>query len=152
MVRGALGSLLLATVSFLLGVLIGSLGAAAKLSFLPPLRWLGQGYTTLIRGVPDLLVIYLLFFGGNQAVMAVARGLFGYDGYIELNAFTIGAIALGTVSGAYSTEVIRGAVLVVPKGQLEAARACGMSGRSEEHTSELQSLMRISYAVFCLKK
>src|SRR3546814_6657544 len=60
--------------------------------------------------------------------MAVARGLFGYDGYIELNAFTIGAIALGTVSGAYSTEVIRGAVLVVPKGQLEAARACGMSG------------------------
>src|SRR3546814_7238082 len=103
--------------------------------------------------------------------MAVARGLFGYDGYIELNAFTIGAIALGTVSGAYSTEVIRGAVLVVPKGQLEAARACGMSGwllfrrilvpqiaryalpglRSEEHTSELQSLMRISYAVFCLK-
>src|SRR3546814_20160822 len=60
--------------------------------------------------------------------MAVARGLFGYDGYIELNAFTIGAIALGTVSGAYSTEVIRGAVLVVPKGQLEAARACGLSG------------------------
>src|SRR3546814_7658616 len=54
MVRGALWTLLLATVSFLLGVLIGSLGAAAKLSFLPPLRWLGQGYTTLIRGVPDL--------------------------------------------------------------------------------------------------
>jgi octopine/nopaline transport system permease protein len=73
-------------------------------------------------------VIYLLFFGGNQAVMAIARSVFGYDGYIELNAFTIGAIALGTVSGAYSTEVIRGAVLAVPRGQIEAARACGMSG------------------------
>ena len=128
MVRGALWTLVLATVAFSLGVVIGSIGAAAKLSYLPPMRWLGQGYTTVIRGVPDLLVIYLLFFGGNQAVMAIARGLFGYDGYIELNAFTIGAIALGTVSGAYSTEVIRGAVLAVPRGQIEAARACGMSG------------------------
>lgn len=128
MVRGAVWTLLLATVAFVLGVAVGSIGAAAKLSHLPPLRWLGQGYTTVIRGVPDLLVIYLLFFGGNQAVMAIARGLFGYDGYIELDAFTIGAIALGTVSGAYSTEVIRGAVQAVPYGQIEAARGCGMSG------------------------
>ena len=128
MVRGALWTLALSVVAFAIGVLIGSFGAAAKLSYLPPLRWLGQGYTTVIRGIPDLLVIYLLFFGGNQAVMSIARGLFGYDGYIELNAFSIGAIALGTVSGAYSTEVIRGAVLAVPRGQLEAARACGISG------------------------
>lgn len=128
MVRGALWSLLLGSVAFVLGVVIGSFGAAAKLSYLPPLRWLGRGYTTLIRGVPDLLVIYLLFFGGSNAVMAVARSVFGYDGYIELDAFTIGVIALGTVSGAYSTEVIRGAVLAVPRGQIEAARACGMSG------------------------
>jgi octopine/nopaline transport system permease protein len=128
MVRGAMWTILLATVAFALGVVIGAFGAAAKLSPLPPLRWLGEGYTTVIRGVPDLLVIYLLFFGGNQAVMSIARSVFGYDGYIELNAFTIGAVALSLVSGAYATEVIRGAVLTVPTGQLEAARACGMSG------------------------
>ena len=54
-------------------------------------------------------------------------GLFGYHGYIELNAFTIGTFAVGVVSGAYSTEVIRGAVLAVPRGQIEAAQAIGMS-------------------------
>jgi octopine/nopaline transport system permease protein len=82
-------------------------------------------YTTVVRGVPELLVIYLLFFGGNQAVMFVAQ-VFGYDGYIELHAFTIGMFAVGIISGAYSTEVIRGAVLSVPKGELEAAYAIGM--------------------------
>ena len=66
-----------------------------------------------MRGVPELLVIYLLFFGGNVAIMFLA-GLFGYQGYIELNAFTIGTFAVGPVSGAYSTEVIRGAVQSVP--------------------------------------
>jgi octopine/nopaline transport system permease protein len=53
-------------------------------------------------------------------------GMFGYHGYIELNAFTIGMVAVGVVSGAYSTEVIRGAVLSVPRGEIEAAKAIGM--------------------------
>jgi octopine/nopaline transport system permease protein len=91
----------------------------------PPARWLAEGYTTVARGVPELLVIYLLFFGGSQAAMFVAS-IFGYGGYIEINAFTIGTVAVGIISGAYSTEVIRGAVLAVPRGQIEAARAIGM--------------------------
>ena len=64
--------------------------------------------------------------------MAVAR-VFGYDEYIEFNAFTTGVIALGIISGAYSTEVIRGAVLAIPKGQIEAAKACGMSTWTRFH-------------------
>jgi octopine/nopaline transport system permease protein len=112
--------------SMLLGLLVGALGAAAKLSAILPLRWLAEGYTTIVRGVPELLIIYLLFFGGNGAVMFVA-GLFGYHGYIELNAFTIGTLAIGAISGGYSTEVIRGAVLAVPRGQIEAAEAIGMA-------------------------
>jgi octopine/nopaline transport system permease protein len=126
MLRAALMTLAVSISSMLLGLLFGTLGAAAKLSVIPPLRWLAEGYTTIARGVPELLIIYLLFFGGSGAVMFVA-GLFGYHGYIELNAFTIGTFAIGAISGAYSTEVIRGAVLAVPAGQIEAAKAIGMA-------------------------
>jgi octopine/nopaline transport system permease protein len=125
MLRGALMTLAVSLSSMALGLAFGTLGAAAKLSAVAPARWLAEGYTTVVRGVPELLVIYLLFFGGNGAVMFVA-GIFGYGGYIELNAFTIGTFAVGVVSGAYSTEVIRGAVLAVPRGQIEAAQAIGM--------------------------
>lgn len=126
MVRAALMTVAVSLSSMALGLAFGSLGAAAKLSAIAPARWLAEGYTTIVRGVPELLVIYLLFFGGNGAVMLVA-GLFGYHGYIELHAFAIGTFAVGMVSGAYSTEVIRGAVLAVPPGQIEAANAIGMS-------------------------
>ena len=112
--------------SFALGLVFGSLGASAKLSRNLVLTGLAEIYTTVVRGVPELLVIYLLFFGGSGIVMAVGR-VFGYDGYIELNAFTVGVVSVGLISGAYSTEVIRGAVQAVPPGQIEAARACGMS-------------------------
>ena len=71
----------------------------------------------------------LLFFGGSSAVMYLAK-IFGYMGYIELNAFTIGTIAVGAISGAYSTEVIRGAVNSVPKGQFEVGKTLGLSGYS----------------------
>lgn len=126
MLTGAAMTVAVATSAFLLGIIFGSLGAAAKLSNGFVLRALAEVYTTLVRGVPELLVIYLLFFGGSGMIMAAAR-LFGYDEYIELNAFTVGMVAVGLVSGAYSTEVIRGAVQAVPYGQIEAARACGMS-------------------------
>ena len=72
-----------------LGIVFGIIGATAKLSHSPLARGIGAGYTTIVRGIPELLVIYLFFFGGSGAVMSVAR-VFGYTGYIELNAFTIG--------------------------------------------------------------
>jgi octopine/nopaline transport system permease protein len=125
MLLGALMTLAVSLSSMVLGLVFGTLGAAAKLSGVAPARWLAEGYTTIMRGVPELLVIYLLFFGGGGAVMMVAS-VFGYDGYIEINAFTIGTFAVAIVSGAYSTEVIRGAVLSVPRGEIEAARAIGM--------------------------
>ncbi|MGH6942708.1 MAG: ABC transporter permease [Geminicoccaceae bacterium] len=125
MALAALMTVAVSLSSMALGLVVGVLGASAKLSALAPLRWLAEAYTTVVRGVPELLVIYLLFFGGNGAAMFLA-GIFGYHGYIELDAFTIGTFAVGMISGAYSTEVIRGAVLTVPQGQLEAARAIGM--------------------------
>ena len=126
MLRAALMTLAVSLSAMTLGLVFGTLGAAAKLSGFWPLRALAGTYTTVARGVPELLVIYLLFFGGNRSLMFVA-GLFGYDGYIELDAFVIGAFAVGLISGAYSTEVIRGATLSVPKGEFEAAYAIGMS-------------------------
>jgi octopine/nopaline transport system permease protein len=125
MLRAALMTVAISLSSMALGLVLGSIAAAAKLSDLLVARAVAGFYTTVMRGVPELLVIYLLFFGGSGAVMFVA-GMFGYHGYIELNAFTIGMVAVGVISGAYSTEVIRGAVLAVPRGQIEAAKAIGM--------------------------
>jgi octopine/nopaline transport system permease protein len=125
MARAAAMTLAVSLSSMLLGLVLGSLGAAVKLSAPAPARWLAEGYTTVARGIPELLIIYLLFFGGSGAARFVA-GLFGYHGYLELNAFTIGTLAIGAISGAYATEVIRGAVLAVPRGQIEAAQAIGM--------------------------
>ncbi|GAB4169581.1 MAG: nopaline ABC transporter permease NocQ [Thalassobaculales bacterium] len=123
--RAAFMTLAVAVVAFAIGLVFGVLGAGAKLSRFRALRATGDAYTTVLRGIPDLLVIYLLFFGGSGAVMAVAR-VFGHTGYIEINAFTTGAVAIGVISGAYSTEVFRGAVLALPKGEIEAATAIGM--------------------------
>jgi octopine/nopaline transport system permease protein len=111
--------------AFLLGLAIGSLGALAKLSGFRALETAADAYTTVMRGIPELLVIYLLFFGGSGALMFVAH-IFGHAGYVEINAFATGVVAIAVVNGAYSTEVIRGAVLAVPKGQIEAAKAYGM--------------------------
>jgi octopine/nopaline transport system permease protein len=127
MAAGAVMTLLVAVCAYALGVVLGSLFAAMKLSPIPPLRWLAAAYTTVIRGIPELLVIYLVFFGGGTALRAIASGMFGYEGYIDLPVFVTGVICLAVSAGAYSTEVIRGAVQVVPKGQLEAAVAVGMT-------------------------
>lgn len=123
---GALMTLQVAILAFALGIVIGTGGAAIKLSRTVAVPYIGDLYTTLIRGVPDLITIYIIFFGGSGVAMSVAK-VFGYNGYIEINAFATGVIALGIISGAYATEVIRGAVLAVPKGQIEAAKASGMS-------------------------
>lgn len=121
-------TLAVAVCGFSLALIIGALGAAGKLSRFPIIRVFLDGYTTVARGIPELLIIYLLFFGGSGTLMFVA-GIFGYKGYIEVNAFTVGVVAIGLINGAYQTEVFRGAVLAIPRGQIEAALAAGMSDR-----------------------
>ena len=119
-------TILVSTSSLSFGLVVGIIFANFKLSSSYILRIIADFYTTVVRGVPELLVIYLLFFGGSGAVMYVSK-IFGHMGYIELSPFTIGTIAVGAISGAYSTEVIRGAILAVPKGQFEAAQTLGMN-------------------------
>jgi len=127
MLMGAFWTVAVSISSILLGLLIGIIFAGFKLSSIRVLNLIAEFYTTIIRGVPALLVIYLLFFGGGSAVMYVAK-IFGYFGYIELQPFVIGTLAVGAISGAYSTEVIRGAVNAIPRSQFETGSALGLSG------------------------
>lgn len=126
LLRGAGITVLIAVLSFAMGLPIGLLGAGAKLSDSRALRGIADVYTTVFRGVPELLVIYLFFFGSSQAIMKMAA-IFGYTGYLELPPFLVGVLAVGVISGAYSTEVFRGAILAVPRGQIEAGMAMGMT-------------------------
>ncbi|MBV6631697.1 MAG: ABC transporter permease subunit [Alphaproteobacteria bacterium] len=127
LLRGLQMTVMLALVSYAIGFLIGLLGAAAKLSKYAALRGAAEGYTTIIRGVPEILIVFLIFFGGSIALQNILQ-LIGYTEYIEINQFAAGVVALATVSGAYQTEVLRAGILAVPKGQIEAARAVGMPG------------------------
>jgi octopine/nopaline transport system permease protein len=121
----ALMTLAVSLCAFLFGMVFGCIGAWAKLSRSLSARLLGGAYTTVLRGIPDLLVIYLLYFGGSTALTAIGRAL-GSEGFIGVNAFLTGALAVGIVSGAYQTEVFRGAFLAIPRGEIEAAKAVGM--------------------------
>lgn len=127
--RGTLTTVLVALAAFALALVFGTLGAFAKLSRLAPLRLLGELYTTLMRGIPELLVIYLVFFGGGLALTWLAERLIAHDGYVDIPVFAVGALCLGVIGGAYATEAIRAAILAVPKGQIEAAAAVGMGPR-----------------------
>lgn len=111
---------------FALGAILGCLGAAASFSRFRALRGLAGAYTTVLRGVPDLLVIYLFYFGSSSVISMVAT-LFGAQGFVGAPAFLTGAAAIGVVSGAYQMQVFRGAVLALPRGEIEAGRAYGMS-------------------------
>jgi len=109
-----------------IGFLFALIFTPLKLSKYKILNLIGNLYTTVIRGVPELLVIYLFFFGGSGAIMYVAS-IFGYFEYIEINAFITGSFAIGIISGAYSTEVFRGAIQSIDKGQFEASKVLGFN-------------------------
>ena len=115
-----------AITAMLIGFLFALIFTPLKLSKNKLFNLIANSYTTIIRGVPELLVIYLFFFGGSAAVMFVAS-IFGYGEYIEINAFITGAFSIGIISGAYSTEVFRGAIQSIDKGQFEAANVLGLS-------------------------
>ncbi|QKC79559.1 ABC transporter permease subunit [Mesorhizobium erdmanii] len=112
-----------------IGALLGSLVAAAKLSHRAGLRFLGESYTTVFRGEPELLVIYLFYYGGTQILTGVARstGSIGSTDILNMPSFLGGVLAVGIISGAYQAEVFRGSFLAIHRGELEAARAYGMS-------------------------
>ncbi len=111
--------------SLAVAMLLGMAGALAKLSRSRLIRGAATTYTTVIRGIPDLVLMLLIFFGGQVLVNQLALAL-GHEDYIDINPFIAGVLTIGFIYGAYMTETFRGAILAVPAGQLEAARAFGM--------------------------
>ncbi|MGQ4879402.1 ABC transporter permease [Billgrantia sp. LNSP4103-1] len=129
LLEGAGVTIQLAVLSLILAVLLGLLTASAKMSRSWLLHRTATLYTTLIRGVPDLVLMMLLFFGGQMGLNLLTDKLydrFGVDWYIDLNAFVAGVITIGFIFGAYMGETFRGAFMAVDHGQIEAAKAYGM--------------------------
>lgn len=123
---GAWLTVQLALLSMAVAVALGLLGAAFRLS---PVKWLallGETYATVIRGIPELVLILLIFFGGQDLVNRIAP-LLGHEDYIDINPFVAGVGTLGFIYGAYLSETFRGAFMAIPKGQGEAGLAYGMS-------------------------
>ena len=125
-VEGAIVTLTVALSSLVIAVLLGLLGAAMKLSKSRAAKFIATIYTTVIRGVPDLVLMLLIFYGGQLAINELAPKL-GYADYIDINPFVAGVMTIGFIFGAYLTETFRGAIMAIPPGQREAGIAYGMS-------------------------
>ena len=136
-------TLAVSVTAMLIGFVFALIFTPLKLSKNKFLNLIANFYTTVIRGVPELLVIYLFFFGGSSAIMFVAS-IFGYNDYIEINAFLTGAFSIGIISGAYSTEVFRGAIQSIDKGQFEASNVLGFNKVTSFFKIILPQMLRLS--------
>jgi arginine/ornithine transport system permease protein len=123
---GALLTVGVSLAALVVASILGMAGAAAKLSGKPPLVGIATLYTTIIRGIPDLVLMLLVFYGGSIGLNNLLEAL-GSDVTPDINPFTAGVLTLGFIYGAYMTETFRGAILAIPRGQFEAGAAFGMS-------------------------
>jgi len=141
LLEGAAVTLAVALSSLAIAALLGLTGALAKLSRSRVAQAIAGTYTTLIRGVPDLVLMLLVFYGGQVAVNTVAPML-GHEDYIDIDPFIAGVLTIGFIFGAYLTEAFRGAFLAVPPGQREAGLAYGMSPRQVLWRITLPQMLR----------
>ena len=126
LLSGTVVTVQLAVGSLILSVALGLAGASAKLAHNPISNRFASAYTTLVRGVPDLVLMMLLFYGGQQIVNDLGT-VTGWWDYLEIDQFIAGIGSIGFVFGAYMTETFRGAILAIPRGQIEAGISCGMT-------------------------
>ncbi|MEX5754785.1 ABC transporter permease [Acinetobacter baumannii] len=132
----------LALLSLLLSVIIGLIGASSKLSNIKALRYIATAYTTLIRSVPDLVIMLLLFYSLQLGLNQITEAL--QMDQIDINPFVAGVITLAFIYGAYFTETFRGAFQSVPMGQIEAAMAYGMTPWQVFHRVLFPQMMRFA--------
>ncbi|KAB2680984.1 MULTISPECIES: ABC transporter permease [Brucella/Ochrobactrum group] len=124
LLQGFWHTLQIAVGGYSLGLLIGMLGALGKLYGGPIIRDLLEVYTTVVRAVPELVLILILYYAGTDLLNQLLA-LFG-RGKVDISGLAAGIFVIGVVQGAYSTEVLRGAIKAIAPGQIEAARAFGM--------------------------
>ena len=125
LLEGLVLTLQVSATSLAIACVFGLLGATAKLSGSRVARWTAEVYTTAIRGLPELVLMLLIFYGGQIGLnkLADAQGW----GYIDIPPFAAGVLTVGFIFGAYLTETFRGAILAVPKGQAEAGLAFALT-------------------------
>ena len=126
LLEGALITIILSIVSLFVASVLGLITAFMRLSKIRFLEIIGLLYTTIIRGIPELVMMLLIFFGGQVLINKMVQSL-GFDIYIDINPFLSGSMTIGLIFGAYMGETFRGAYLAIPVGQIEAARSCGMN-------------------------
>lgn len=126
LLKGGLLTLKVGLFSMVIALSLGLIAALFKLSKIWILDFTAGLYTTVIRGIPELVLILLVYYGGPTLIQDFAA-MMGRDVYVDLNPFFAGSMTIGFIYGAFATEVFRGAFMAVSRGQLEAARACGMS-------------------------
>ncbi len=123
--HGALLTVAVSLAALAVSIVLGLIGAAAKLSGNKPLVGVATVYTTLIRGIPELVLMLLVFYGGSIGINALLE-MSGTGITLDIEPFSAGVLTLGFIYGAYMTETFRGAILSIPHGQFEAAAAFGM--------------------------
>lgn len=145
--EGAALTVAVAILSLLIAIAFGLAGASAKLSKSRWLVSLATLYTTVIRGVPDLVLMLLIFYGGQTLVNTIAPK-FGFDDFIDVNPFIAGVMTIGFIFGAYLSETFRGAILAIPAGQREAGIAYGMSKSQAFKRIVLPQMVRLAIPGF----
>jgi His/Glu/Gln/Arg/opine family amino acid ABC transporter permease subunit len=140
--RGALVTIALAILSLALATALGALGAAARIAPGRVGRLVVSLYTTIVRGIPDLVLLLLVYFGGQRLLNTMA-GWVGLEGG-NISPFWAGVLAIGFIYGAYLTETFRGAYMTVPHGQVEAAEALGLRGLALHWTVTIPQLVRFA--------
>jgi polar amino acid transport system permease protein len=141
--RGVLVSVSLAIATLPVGLFIGFFVAVAKQSSEPSLRLAGNIYTTIFRGLPELVTLFLVYFGAQIGLQQLFR-LFNPDATIEINSFISGIIALGLVSSSYSSEVFLSAFRAIPHGQYEGGYAIGLTRGQTMRLVVAPQLVRIA--------
>ncbi len=133
----------LALATLPVGIIIGFLIALAAQSEEKLLRLAAGIYTTIFRGLPELLTLFIVYYGAQMLIQSVLS-FFGYDGRVEINAFVAGMVALSVVFSSYSSEVLLSAFRAIPRGQYEAGDALGLRRSKTMVLIVLPQLIRIA--------
>lgn len=142
--RGLLVTLEIAVAGYLLGLLLGLAAAFGELSRRRWLRWLVQGWGLVFRSVPELLIIFLFYYGGALALRWLLAPLGARR--IDIGPYAAGIAALALIQAAYACQIFRGALLAVPRGALDAARSLGLRGWQVALTVTLPLALRYAFA------
>jgi len=125
LIEGAKLTIVVGAGAMVIAILLGLGAALCKLSRFKSLGLMAETYTTVIRGIPELVLILLVYYGAPTLIQDMVA-LLGKEVYVEIKPMAAGILTIGFIYGAFATEVFRGAFIAVPKGQIEAAHACGM--------------------------